>query len=229
MGRYTGPKMKIVRRLGELPGLTAKKVKKRTKTPGERGKIIFAKTKRSSLADDYKDRLIEKQKLRFNYGVTESQLLAYCKSAKKNKGSGGGALLLQLLESRLDCIVYRLGFAPTIPAARQIVTHGHILVNAKTVSIPSFSCKKGDKISVQKKAKSKLLVTSNFITQQKKRAFLERRFKKSKKFSSRFKILLPSHLEMTRQTFVARILGEVKRQEILVKVKVLKVIEYYSQ
>ncbi len=229
MGRYIGPKMKIVRRLGELPGLTAKNIKKRTKTPGERGKILFAKTKRSSLADDYKDRLIEKQKLRFNYGVTESQLLTYCKNAKKKKGSSGGAALLQLLESRLDCIIYRLGFAPTIPAARQIVTHGHILVNDKSVDIPSFLCKKGDKITTQKKAKSKKLITGNFIAQQKKRAFLERRFKKSKKPNSRFKILLPSHLEMVRQAFVARILSDVRRQEVLVKVKVLKVIEYYSQ
>jgi len=75
MGRYIGPKVKIVRRLGLLPGLTRKNAKNRKKTPGQHGKIIFLKKSRSSLSDDYKQRLLEKQKLRFNYGVTEKQLV----------------------------------------------------------------------------------------------------------------------------------------------------------
>ena len=75
MTRYTGPRVKIIRRLGLLPGLTRKTTKNRTKTPGQHGKLVFAKSKRSSLSDDYKERLLEKQKLRFNYGVTEKQLV----------------------------------------------------------------------------------------------------------------------------------------------------------
>ena len=111
-----------------MPGLTRKNVKNRTKTPGQHGQVVFAKSKRSSLSDDYKDRLLEKQKLRFNYGVTEKQLVAYYKEAKRRSGSTG-SLLLEILEARLDCVIYRLGFAPTIPAARQIINHGHVNVN----------------------------------------------------------------------------------------------------
>ena len=142
MVRYTGPRIRIIRRLGLLPGLTRKSTKNRTKTPGQHGKIMFTKTKRSSLSDDYRERLFEKQKLRSNYGVTEKQLISYFKEAKRKSGATG-TVLLELLESRLDCVVYRLGFASTIPAARQIVNHGHILVNNKSLRIPSFICKKG--------------------------------------------------------------------------------------
>ena len=143
MVRYRGPRVKIIRRLGLLPGLTKKSSKNRTKTPGQHGKIVFAKTSsRSSLSDDYRERLFEKQKLRFNYGVTEKQLIAYYKEAKRLPGATG-TLLLQLLESRLDCVIYRLGFASTIPAARQIVSHGHVLVNNKKIDVAGFICKKG--------------------------------------------------------------------------------------
>jgi small subunit ribosomal protein S4 len=85
MVRYIGPRLKIIRRLGLLRGLTKKNPKNRTKTPGQHGKILFKKTKRSSLSDDYKERLLEKQKLRFNYGLTEKQLIFYYKEAKKKK------------------------------------------------------------------------------------------------------------------------------------------------
>ena len=157
MARYTGPRVRIVRRLGLLPGLTRKNTKNRTKTPGQHGKIIFAKSKRSSLSDDYRERLIEKQKIRFNYGVTEKQLVAYYKEAKRQKGSTG-QVLLELLEARLDCVIYRLGFAPTIPAARQIVNHGHILVNNRLIDIPSFICEKGDIVTIKEKPNSLKLI-----------------------------------------------------------------------
>ena len=134
MVRYRGPRIRIIRRLGLLPGLTKKTTKNRTKTPGQHGKISFTKTTRSSLSDDYKDRLFEKQKLRFNYGVTEKQLVAYYKEARRRQGSTGN-LLLELLEARLDCVIYRLGFASTIPAARQVISHGHVLVNDKKMNI----------------------------------------------------------------------------------------------
>ena len=101
MSRYIGPKLRIIRRLGLLPGLTRKNPKTRTKTPGQHGKVLFSVSKRSSLSDDYRVRLFEKQKLRFNYGVTEKQLVAYYHEAKRLTGSTG-TLLLELLEARLD-------------------------------------------------------------------------------------------------------------------------------
>merc|ERR1712127_123100 len=106
---------------------------------------------------EYAIRLEEKQKLRFNYGVTEKQLLRYVRDARRIKGSTGEALL-QLLEMRLDNIVFRLGMAPTIPAARQVVNHGHICVNGKRVSIASYQCQTGDVISVRNNPRSKQLV-----------------------------------------------------------------------
>lgn len=90
---------------------------------------------------------MEKQKLRFNYGITEHQLINYVKKARTIKGSTG-EILLQLLEMRLDSIVYRLGKAPTMSAARQIVNHGHITVNGRKLDIPSYTVQKGDKIGV---------------------------------------------------------------------------------
>lgn len=228
MVRYTGPRIRIIRRLGLLPGLTRKSSKNRTATPGEHGKVVFAKTKRSSLSDDYKDRLLEKQKLRFNYGVTEKQLVAYYKEAKKATGSTG-KILLELLEARLDCVVYRLGFAPTIPAARQIVNHGHILVNKKLVNIASFNCKPGDVITMRNKESSKKLISENFELQQQRRKLIQRRMKKINLTKSRFQSLLPNHLEVNTENMVGKFLFPVKRKDVLLRINEFKVIEYYSR
>lgn len=228
MVRYTGPRIKIVRRLGLLPGLTRKSTKNRSKTPGQHGKMMFTKTKRSSLSDDYRERLLEKQKLRFNYGVTEKQLISYYKEAKRRKGSTG-TILLELLEARLDCVVYRLGFAATIPAARQIINHGHILVNNKGINIPSFFCHKGDIISAKDKTQSKRLVQENFETQQQKRKLIQRRMKRVNLTKSRFNSLLPSHLEIANENFEGKFLSNVKRKDVLLKINELKVVEYYSR
>jgi small subunit ribosomal protein S4 len=228
MVRYTGPRIRIVRRLGLLPGLTRKNTKNRTKTPGQHGKIIFTKTKRSSLSDDYKDRLFEKQKLRFNYGITEKQLVLYYKEAKRREGSTG-TLLLELLEARLDCVIYRLGFAATIPAARQIVNHGHILVNNKLINIPSFICKSGDTIVIKDRPNSKKLVMDNFETQQQKRKLIQRRMKRVNLTKSRFHSLLPKHLSIDPETMIGKFVSPVKRKDVLVRVNELKVVEYYSR
>jgi small subunit ribosomal protein S4 len=228
MVRYTGPIIRIVRRLGLLPGLTRKNIKNRTKTPGQHGKIVLTKAKRSSLSDDYRERLLEKQKLRFNYGVTEKQLISYFKEAKRRIGSTG-SLLLELLEARLDCIVYRLGFAPTIPAARQIVNHGHVLINNKSVDIPSFICQKGDIITVKNKTQSRKLIEENFQTQQQKRTLIQRRMKRVNLTKSRFHSLLPSHLEVDTEKLIAKFLSPVKRKDVLVRINELKVVEYYSR
>jgi small subunit ribosomal protein S4 len=228
MSRYIGPKLRIIRRLGLLPGLTRKNPKTRTKTPGQHGKVIFSVSKRSSLSDDYRVRLFEKQKLRFNYGVTEKQLVAYYHEAKRLTGSTG-TLLLELLEARLDCVLYRLGFAPTIPAARQIVNHGHILVNKKLVDIASFHCQKEDIIEIKGREQSKKLISTNFETQQQKRKLIQRRMKRVKLTKSRFHSLLPKHLEIDSETLQGKILSPVKRKDVLVRINELKVIEYYSR
>ena len=228
MVRYRGPRIRIVRRLGLLPGLTKKNTKIRTKTPGQHGKISFSRTTRSSLSDDYKDRLFEKQKLRFNYGVTEKQLVAYYKEAKRLKGPTG-TNLLELLEARLDCVVYRLGFAATIPAARQIVNHGHILVNNRLVDIPSFICKPGDNIQVRERDQSKKLITENFEVQQNKRKLIQRRMKRVNLTQSRFQSLLPKHLSVDTDQLVGTFVSQVKRKDVLVRINELKVIEYYSK
>jgi len=228
MARYIGPRIRIIRRLGLLPGLTRKNTKNRTKTPGQHGKLIFTKTKRSSLSDDYRERLLEKQKLRFNYGITEKQLVSYYKKAKRTKGSTG-ILLLEYLEGRLDCIIYRLGFAPTIPAARQIVNHGHIYVNNKLVDIPSFNCRPNDLITIRERETSKKLISTNFEIQQQKRTLIQRRMKRINLTKSRFHTLLPKHLEIDNESFIGKIITAVKRKDVLVKINELKVVEYYSR
>ena len=156
MSRYRGPRLRIVRRLGELPGLTSK-IPKKEKPPGQHGPNKQANRRRKE--SQYGIRLKEKQKLRFHYGVTETQLLNYVKKARKSKGSTG-ELLLQLLEMRLDNVVFRLGMAPTIAAARQAILHGHILLNGEKITIPSYNSRAKDKISVAQKKQSRELITS---------------------------------------------------------------------
>nr|YP_009545343.1 ribosomal protein S4 [Mallomonas splendens]AYO28497.1 ribosomal protein S4 [Mallomonas splendens] len=231
MARYTGPKIRIIRRLGLLPGLTRKNIKNRNTTPGQHGKPLFTKKNRSSLSDDYRERLYEKQKLRFNYGITEKQLYSYYQQAKREPGSTGN-LLLQLLESRLDCVIHRLGFAPTIPSARQIVNHGHIFVNGKLVNIPSFLCQKEDIITVRDRKQSKNLIKVNFEYQQQKRTLIQRRMKRVNLSAakSRFHSLLPTHLKVVdNENLIGQFICPVKRKDVLVRVNELKVVEYYSR
>merc|ERR1711937_652918 len=140
------------RRLGDLPGLTSK-TSKLTKRPGQHGATQKKLTQ-------YAIRLEEKQKLRFNYGISEKQLMNYIRQAKKIKGATGN-ILLQLLEMRLDNIIFRLGMASTIAAARQLVSHKHITVNNSCVSIPSYQCQPGNVISVKDSTISKKLINSN--------------------------------------------------------------------
>ena len=135
MSRYRGPRLRITRRLGELPGLT-RKVSARQNPPGQHGAL----PKKPS---QYSIRLQEKQKLRFNYGISEHQLIGLVKKARRQVGSTGERIL-QLLEMRLDTIIYRSGFAPTLRASRQLVSHGHVQVNARPVNIPSYQMKVGD-------------------------------------------------------------------------------------
>jgi len=139
MSRYRGPRLKITRRLGQvLPGLVQKISTngKENQPPGQHGTL---RRKNSQ----YSIRLQEKQKLRYHYGINETQLIGYVKKARQLKGSTGD-ILLNLLEKRLDTTIYRLGYAPTIRAARQLVSHGHININDKRVNIPSYQCQSKD-------------------------------------------------------------------------------------
>jgi len=160
--------------------------------------------------------------------LTEKQLISYYKEAKRRQGSTG-TLLLELIEARLDCVVYRLGFASTIPAARQIVNHGHILVNNKPINIASFICQSGDIITIKEKENSKKLISENFVTQQQKRKLIQRRMKRVNLTKSRFHSLLPKHLEVNSDTLVGKFLSPVKRKDVLIRVKELKIVEYYSK
>lgn len=145
MARYRGPRIKICRALGvTLPGLTNKEIK-RQYPPGVHG------INRRSKPSDYKIRLQEKQKIRFHFGLSENQLKRAMTEAARRKGATGSNLV-NLLESRLDNVIWRLGFAPTIPAARQMVVHGHIKINGKRVDRPSYIVKPGMNISIREKS-----------------------------------------------------------------------------
>ncbi|MCA9572938.1 MAG: 30S ribosomal protein S4, partial [Myxococcales bacterium] len=146
MARYRGPKLKRCRAVGTvLPGLTTVATLDRPYPPGQHG------TNRRSKPSDFKVRLHEKQKARWHFGILEKQFQSYVKRASRMKGSAGLNLVL-LLESRLDSLVWRLGLARTIPAARQLVVHGHVTIDGQRVDRPSFHVTPGMTISIREKS-----------------------------------------------------------------------------
>nr|YP_010471494.1 ribosomal protein S4 [Gastrodia angusta]UVG40832.1 ribosomal protein S4 [Gastrodia angusta] len=197
MSRYRGPRLKIIYRLGVLPGLSRKK----PRSISDKKKIKIHSVKKSQ----YLMRLIEKQKLRFYYGLTEQKLRKYVHIAGKVKSSTG-IILLQILEMRLDNIIFRLGLASTIPEARQLVNHRHILVNGHIINIPSSICKPRD------------IITMNINTNKSINNYpLPLTF-----------ISLPNHLSidyLQSKGFVNRIIDS---KEIGIKINELLVVEYYS-
>ena len=148
MARYIGPKSKIARKFGEPVFGSDKSFEKRNYPPGQHGN-----NKRRGKKSEYAIQLMEKQKAKYTYGILEKQFRIIFNRASRNKGVTG-EVLLQLCESRLDNIVYRLGISPSRSGARQLVSHGHIVVNDKMVNIPSCNIKPGDKIAVREKSKS---------------------------------------------------------------------------
>ena len=147
MARYTGPKTRIARKFGEAIFGPDKVLSKKNYPPGQHGANKRRKT------SEYGIQLREKQKAKYTYGVLEKQFRNLFEKASRTKGIKG-EVLLQLLEARLDNVVYRLGMAPTRAAARQLVSHKHIIVDGKVVNIPSFSVKPGQIVGVREKAKS---------------------------------------------------------------------------
>lgn len=200
MSRYRGSKLRIIRRLGKLNAFTSK-LSKKLYPPGQHGSIT---NKKSS---QYKVRLKEKQKLRYYYGVSEKQLFNYLKKARKRKGSSGKELLT-LLEMRLDNIIYRLGFCPTIVSAKQLIVHGHVTVDNNLVDIPSFICDIGNVIQIKNSNVSRTLVRSNLEVQKDS--------------------VVPNHLSLNISKLEGKIISKVDLTSLNLVINELLVVEYYS-
>ena len=202
MARYRGPRVKICRALGvALPGLTNRTSNKKH-PPGVHG------AGRRGKPSDYKIRLQEKQKLRFHFGVLEKQFKGYMTEAARRKGPTGDNLIT-LLESRLDNIVWRLGFAPTIPAARQMVVHGHIQINGKKVDRPSYQVRVGSTIAIREKSRQQ-----EWVRQRLELA------------TSR---VLPEYLNNDLATASGEVTQAPVRTDLPFTVDIQQVVEYYSQ
>ena len=188
MSRYTGPVWKISRRLGYSILETGVELKKRPYGPGPHAKD---KKKKPS---EYGKQLIEKQKLRETYGVSERQFQRLFLMAKSTKGAVTGVVFMQILESRLDNLVYRMGFARTRRQARQLVNHGHILVNDKKVDIPSYLVNVGDVIAVRETSKNLAIIKSSLESMANTVSYVEvDKEKECGKF-----VRLPERNELTR-------------------------------
>lgn len=148
MARYTGPQTKIARKFGEAIFGDDKAFERRNYPPGQHGLA-----KKRGKKSEYAIQLMEKQKAKYTYGILEKQFRNMFKKASASKGVTG-EVLIQLCESRLDNVVYRMGIAPSRRAARQIVSHRHITVNGEVVNIPSYQLKPGDVVAVREKSKS---------------------------------------------------------------------------
>lgn len=202
MSRYTGPRLKIIRRLGTiLPGLMRPgKEERRAYPPGQHGPT--GRVKHS----EYALRLREKQKLRFHYGVSEKQLSKYMEKASRRKGNPGQNLL-ESLERRLDNVAFRAGYVVSIRAARQLVRHGHLLVNSKKVDIPSYGLKAGDVVSINDKSAMKDKLTEN---------------------SGGSAGSLPSYLQKVDESVSVRMTTVPHRDDTLVVVNEQLIVEFYS-
>nr|YP_005352709.1 ribosomal protein S4 [Ginkgo biloba]AEQ37115.1 ribosomal protein S4 [Ginkgo biloba]AEX98840.1 ribosomal protein S4 [Ginkgo biloba]AEX99007.1 ribosomal protein S4 [Ginkgo biloba]APZ75830.1 ribosomal protein S4 [Ginkgo biloba]ARX11494.1 ribosomal protein S4 [Ginkgo biloba] len=199
MSRYRGPRLKIIRRLRALPGLTSKRPKSGN-DPINRSS--------SGKISQYRIRLEEKQKLRFHYGLTERQLLKYVRIARKAKGSTG-QVLLQLLEMRSDNIIFRSGMALTIPGARQLVNHRHLLVNDRVVDIPSYRCKPQDVITIRDQQRSRAIIKNNINLSQRDK--------------------MPNHLTLHSSQYKGLVNRIIDSKWINLKINELLVVEYYSR
>ncbi len=200
MGRYTGPKHKLARREGvNVLDKTSATLQRRLNTPpGVHG------AKRKRQLSEYGVQLREKQKLKAVYGLYERQLKKLVGIVQKRKGETG-EMLISLLETRLDNIVYRLGFAKSRYQSRQFVTHGHILVNEKKVKIPSFQVRTDDVISVSMKMQKNTFVEESLGEKKETLAFLE------------------------RKGIVGKLVRMPKRDDLEVLFNVQLIIEYYSR
>jgi small subunit ribosomal protein S4 len=167
MARYTGPKTRIARKFGDAIYGPDKNYDKKNYPPGQHG----ANKKRRKLSE-YGVQLREKQKAKYTYGILEKQFANLFEKAQRAKGVTG-EVLLQLLESRLDNVIYRFGVSPTRSGARQLVSHRHITVNGQVVNIPSFSVKPGDVVGVREKSKSLEVIQNSLGSRRSNVSWLE--------------------------------------------------------
>jgi small subunit ribosomal protein S4 len=201
------PRLKIIRRFGiQLPGLTRKSAEKKPYPPGQHGQSTAKRRKTS----EFRRLLEEKQKVRFNYGVSEGQLRRYLGIARKMAGKTGDNLLA-VLERRLDNVVFRMGFAPTIPAARQLVSHGNVRVNGKRNDRPSYLAESGDEISIAPgKTRERVQLIEN----------VERGPQ----------LRLPSYIAMDpSDKFAGRVIGTPMRQDVPFPVNGQSLVEFYAR
>ncbi len=202
MARYTGPRLKLMRAVGmQLPGLSRKSIERRPNPPGvKEGR--FRKKK-----SEFGTQLLEKQKLRYNYGISEKYLRKVVGEAFTSRGHSGHKLL-EILESRLDSVVFRAGFAPTIPAARQLVSHNHIRVDGKRVNIASYRVRKGQVVTITDKC-AKLPMVVDTI----ERPALSR----------------PAWLTFNTDTRTAQVISAPDRDSFPFAIEVNLVVEYYAR
>lgn len=203
--RYRGPKAKVMRRFGVALAPSPKYqriLEKRPNPPGQHG----GRSRRAKVGA-YGSRLTEKQKLRAFYGVAERQLRRYVTEATRRQGPTG-TNLLQILETRLDALVYRLGIAPTIWSARQVVGHGHVLVDGKRVDIPSYQVRPGQTLQLTERMQRSRQVAV---------------------WAERGGILPPPYLELNRETMTGKLVRLPERDEIPVPVDDRLIVEFYSR
>jgi len=167
MARYIGPKTKMARKFKDPIFGPDKSFERKNYPPGQHGN-----SKRRRKQSEYGIQLQEKQKAKYTYGILERQFRNTFHKASKKKGITG-EILLQLIEARLDNVVFRLGIAPTRSGARQLVTHRHITVNGKIVNIPSYNLKEGDIIGIREKSKSLEAITNSLVSRSNQYSWLE--------------------------------------------------------
>ena len=201
MSRYTGPAWKVSRRLGFSTLETGKELAKRPYGPGQHGEN---KRKKNS---EYGKQLIEKQKLRMMYGVSERQFQRLFKIAKADKNAVTGTKFMQILESRLDNLVFRFGFAKTRRAARQLVNHGHITVNGAKVDIPSYICSVGDVITLKESSKELNVV----------------------KEALESLLIVAPYLELDKEKMVGKYTRIPDRNELNKEITVSQIVEFYNR
>jgi small subunit ribosomal protein S4 len=202
MSRYTGPRLKKMRALGtNLPGLSRKSIARRPYPPGEHG------DKRRRKKTSFGKQLMEKQKLRLNYGVNERQLRKVVRDAKNSKDFAG-VKICELLERRLDNVVFRAGFAATIPAARQLVNHGHLRINGRRACTPSIRVAAGDVVTFRERSKKLQCVTDSLEV---------------------VDLARPEWIEVEAEKREARILTLPTAESVPFEVDIQQVIEYYSK
>jgi small subunit ribosomal protein S4 len=203
MARHLGPRVKEMRALGILlPGLSAKNIERRPYPPGQHG---MQRHRRKP--SPFKRQLQEKQKLRLNYGVTERQLRNLMKFARKGRGRTDETLM-ELLERRLDNAVFRAGYTRTIPAARQLVRHGHVLIDGSRVDIPSYRVATGEVISLRENSKKILAVLSSWESPS---------------------LMRPPWLEVDVQAMTARVAGAPQLKTVPFDIFPQLVVEFYAK